>query len=59
MAVTSPAPTFENRLTTPIDQKPNLSPSCLLALVAAFTERLTERERCTGKIDFARIEPLQ
>ncbi|MEM7129517.1 MAG: NB-ARC domain-containing protein [Chloroflexota bacterium] len=40
--------TFENRFTTRVQQKPNIPPDCFLALVRAFTERLTDAERCTA-----------
>ncbi|MBX3015745.1 MAG: AAA family ATPase [Caldilineaceae bacterium] len=38
--------TFENRFTTRVHQKPNISAEWLLALVAAFTQGLANNERC-------------
>lgn len=51
---------FENRFTTRVDQKPNIEPQCILALISAFTERLTEAERCTAAeaIELARLAQL-
>ena len=51
---------FENRFTTRVEQKPNIPPLWLLALVYAFTERLTDRERCTAPeaIELARLARL-
>ena len=37
---------FENRFTTRVQQKPNVPPDCLLALIGALTDRLTYQERC-------------
>lgn len=39
---------FENRFTTRVQQKPNIPPECLIALVASFTERLKPNERMTA-----------
>lgn len=39
---------FENQFTTRINRKPNIPPDWMLALVAAFTQRLTDQERCTA-----------
>ncbi|MFN8453372.1 MAG: hypothetical protein U0401_01665, partial [Anaerolineae bacterium] len=52
--------TFENRFTTRIDLKPNIPSAWLLALAAALTERLTERERCTAAeaLELARLTRL-
>ncbi|MEM7348462.1 MAG: hypothetical protein AAF485_29905 [Chloroflexota bacterium] len=52
--------TFENRFTTRLDQKPNVPPEWTLGVVAAFTERLTDKERCRADeaIDFARLTRL-
>ncbi len=62
---------FENRFTTRVQQKPNIPPDCLLALIGAFTERLTYQERCKANEalelanlsrlpidDFRRIQPF-
>ena len=40
---------FENRFTTRVQQKPNITPESLIALIAAFTERLKPNERCTAQ----------
>lgn len=40
--------TFENRFTTRVQQKPNIPPDCFQALIVAFTDRLTDQERCTA-----------
>jgi len=40
---------FENRFTTRIQQKPNITPESLIALIAAFTQRLKPDERCTAQ----------
>ncbi len=37
---------FENRLTTRLEQKPNISLEWVLALVQVFTKNLYEHERC-------------
>jgi WD40 repeat protein len=52
--------TFENRFTTRVDQKPNIDPEWMLALITAFTQRLTERERCTAAeaMELARLARL-
>ena len=51
---------FENRFTTRVEQKPNIPPQWLVALVHAFTERLTDRERCTATeaVELARLARL-
>ncbi|MBV7338502.1 NACHT domain-containing protein [Chloroflexi bacterium TSY] len=52
--------TFENRFTTRVQQKPNVTPECLLALIAAFTERLSGEERClaTEALELANLTRL-
>lgn len=37
---------FENRFTTRVDQKPDIAPEWIMALVTAFSERLSETARC-------------
>jgi hypothetical protein len=51
---------FENHFTTRLERKPNIPPGWMLALAAAFTERLTDRERCTAAeaIELARLTQL-
>ena len=39
---------FENRFTSRVDRSFNIPPEWTLALVSAFTERLTTQERCTA-----------
>jgi hypothetical protein len=52
--------TFENRFTTRVDHKPNIAPEWVLALTAAFTERLNDHERCQAAeaIELARLAHL-
>jgi WD40 repeat protein len=52
--------TFENRFTTRVDQKPNVEPAWLLALIATVTLSLTDRERCTAAeaVELARLARL-
>lgn len=40
---------FENRFTTRVQQKPNIPPECLVALVSSFTKRLKPNERITAQ----------
>jgi hypothetical protein len=40
--------TFENHFTTRVNQRPNVPPDWTLAVIIAFTEDLTECERCTA-----------
>ncbi|MEW5961347.1 MAG: WD40 repeat domain-containing protein, partial [Chloroflexota bacterium] len=51
---------FENQFTTRLERKPNLPPDWTLALVAVFTERLTDQERCTAAeaLELARLTHL-
>ncbi len=52
--------TFENRFTTRIEQRPNVDPGWTLALIAAFTQRLANGERCTAyeAMELARLTRL-
>jgi len=52
--------TFENQFTTRVERKPNIPSDWTLAVVAAFTERLTDQERCTATeaIELARLTQL-
>jgi len=52
--------TFENRFTTRVHQKPNISAEWLLALIHAFTDQLARTERCQPEeaIELAKLASL-
>ena len=52
--------TFENRFTTRVHQKPNISAQWLLALIHAFTHQLTLDERCSAReaVELAQLASL-
>lgn len=52
--------TFENRFTTRVHQKPNISAEWLLALIHAFTDQLPRAERCQAEeaVELANLASL-